>query len=178
MVEFDGRDTLHEYIFIDEAGFNLTKRRRRGRNIIGRCAIVEVPGQRGGNVTLCAAISHHGVLHHHATLGPYNTQHLLDFLNRLYGSIIQHEAREPGWAEQPQYVVIWDNVSFHRAVLVRYWFNGHPRFSNMFLPAYSPFLNPIGGVFSAWRWKVYDRNPYERANLLQAMEESCGDIAI
>ncbi len=125
MFEFDGWDTLHECIFIDEAGFNLTK---RGRNIIGRSAIVEVPGQRGGNVTLCAAISHHGVLHHHATLGPYNTQHLLDFLNRLYGSIIQHEAREPGRAEQPQYVVIWDNVSFHRAALVRNWFNDHPRF--------------------------------------------------
>ncbi len=173
MFEFDGRDTLHEYIFIDEAGFNLTKRRRRWRNIIGRR--VEVPGQRGGNMTLCAPISHHGVLHHHATLGPYNTQHLLDFLNRLFGSIIQHEARMPGRAEQPQYVVIWDNVSFHRAALVCNWFNDHPiRFSNMFLPAYSPFLNPIE-FFSAWKWKVYDQNPYEQANLLQAMEESCGD---
>ncbi len=48
----------------------------------------------------------------------------------------------------------------------------------MFLPVYSPFLNPIEEFFSAWRWKVYDQNPYERANLLQAMEEACGDIAI
>ncbi len=61
----------HEYIYVDEAGFNLTKRRRRGRNVIGHRAIVCVPGQRGGNVTLCAAISNHGVVHHHANLGPY-----------------------------------------------------------------------------------------------------------
>jgi len=60
----------HEFIFVDEAGFNLARRRRRGRNIIGQRAVVEVPGQRGVNVTLCAALSNQGVLHHHATLGP------------------------------------------------------------------------------------------------------------
>ncbi len=43
--------------FVDEAGFNLTKTRRRGRNIIGHRAIINVPGQRGGNITMCAAIS-------------------------------------------------------------------------------------------------------------------------
>lgn len=41
--------------------------------MIGQRAIVEVPGQQGGNVTICAAISNHGVLHHHVTLGPYNS---------------------------------------------------------------------------------------------------------
>lgn len=51
--------------------------------MIGQRAIVEVPGQRGGNVTICAAISNHGVLHHHVTLGPYNTQHLLTFIANL-----------------------------------------------------------------------------------------------
>jgi len=53
-----------------------------------------------------------------------------------------------------------------------------PRFTNVFLPPYSPFLNPIEEFFSAWRWKVYDRNPYVQIDLLQAMEEACGDIAV
>ena len=44
------------------------------------------------------------------------------------------------------------------------------------LPPYSPFLNPIEEFFSAWRWKVYDRQPHARMPLLQAMEEACGDI--
>ncbi|XP_063077060.1 uncharacterized protein LOC134467064 [Engraulis encrasicolus] len=73
----------HELIFVDEAGFNLTKTRRRGRNVIGQRAITDVPGQRGGNITMCAAISHNGVLHHHATLGPYNTNLMIRFLNQL-----------------------------------------------------------------------------------------------
>ncbi|XP_067224491.1 putative nuclease HARBI1 [Chanodichthys erythropterus] len=54
--QLDAMERPHEYIYMDEAGFNLTKRRRRGRNVIGHRAIVGVPGQRGGNVTLCAAI--------------------------------------------------------------------------------------------------------------------------
>ncbi len=52
----DGEEIQHEFIYVDEAGFNLTRTRRRGRNIIGHRAIVNVPGQRGGNITLCAAL--------------------------------------------------------------------------------------------------------------------------
>ncbi len=115
----------HQFIFIDEAGFNLTKRRKRGRNIIGQRAIVEVPGQRGGNITMCAAITHHGVIHHHATLGPYNTAHLITFLDTLHNTLIPPD--QVDGPEQLRYIVIWDNVSFHRAALVRNWFTAHPQ---------------------------------------------------
>ncbi len=74
----------HEQFFVDEAGFNLIQTRRRGRNIIGHRAIINVPGQRGGNITMCAAISQNGVVHHHATLGPYNTAHIITFLDTLH----------------------------------------------------------------------------------------------
>ncbi len=78
VLEMDAHAIPHEFIFIDEAGFNLAKTRRRGRNVIGHRAIIDVPGQRGGNITMCAAISSmHGVLHRHANLGPYNTGHIL-----------------------------------------------------------------------------------------------------
>ncbi len=70
-------------LYVDEAGFNLAKT-RRGRNVIGHRAITNVPGQRGGNITLCAAITQNGVLHHHANLGPYNANLILAFLHRLH----------------------------------------------------------------------------------------------
>ena len=38
----DGEEIQHEFIYVDEAGFNLTGTRRRGRNIIGHRAIVGV----------------------------------------------------------------------------------------------------------------------------------------
>ncbi|XP_051572161.1 uncharacterized protein LOC127451467 [Myxocyprinus asiaticus] len=69
--------------------------------------------------------------------------------------VFQLDQREPAQPEQPRYIVVWDNVSFHRAALVREWFTNNPRFSNIFLPAYSSFYNPIeeffrhgGGKFS------------------------------
>jgi hypothetical protein len=62
-MELDASPISQELILIDEPGSNWVKTRRRGRNIIGQRAIIEVPGQRRGNVTVCAAMSHNGVLH-------------------------------------------------------------------------------------------------------------------
>ena len=78
--------------------------------------------------------------------------------------------------EQSRAVVIWDNVSFHWAALVQDWFTNHNTFTVLYFPPYSPFLNPIEEFFSAWRWKVYDRQPHARMSHLQTMEEACGDI--
>lgn len=175
ILEMDANgDVLHEYIYIDEVGFNLTKNRRRGRNVIGQRAIVNVPGQRGGNITMCAAITNNGVLHHHATLGPYNTAHIVTFLDAIYHILVPGQQNP----NQQRFVVIWDNVSFHRAHLVQNWFVAHPHFLVLYLPPYSPFLNPIEEFFSTWRWRVYDRHPCAHIPLLQAMEEACGDIDI
>ncbi|RXN15293.1 membrane-bound immunoglobulin [Labeo rohita] len=108
VLELEVAAVEHQFIFIDEVGFNLTKRRRQGRNVIGQRAIVEVPGQRGGNIAMCAAITNHGVIHHHATLGPYNTAHLITFLEILHNTLIPPDQIDG--PEQLRYVVIWDNV--------------------------------------------------------------------
>ena len=42
--------------------------------IIGK-TLSEIGNTPTHMITLCAAISLQGVLHHHATLGPYNTAH-------------------------------------------------------------------------------------------------------
>ncbi|KAL7837353.1 hypothetical protein SRHO_G00270640, partial [Serrasalmus rhombeus] len=170
-LEMDAHAIPHEFIFIDEAWFNLAKSRRRGRNIIGHRAIIDVPGQRGGNITMCAAISNkHGVLHCHANLGPYNTAHILTFLDRLHNIFIPPECMNDADHQRNSYVVVWDNVSFHRAAPVQTWFAD--------LPRYSQFLNPIEEFFSEWQWKVYDWQPFVRMPLTQAMEEACDEIDV
>lgn len=57
VLQMDAAEIQHEFIYVDEAGFNLAKTRRRGRNVIWHRAITNVPGQRGGNITLCATIT-------------------------------------------------------------------------------------------------------------------------
>ncbi len=84
--------------------------RGRGRKIVGHRAILNVPGQRGGNITIYAAIMQNGVLHRHANLGPYNMAHIFTFLDRLHSIVTAEDQMD---AEQMRYIVIWDNVSFH-----------------------------------------------------------------
>lgn len=79
-----------------------------GRYIIGNGVTITVPGQHGGNVTMCAAIGQCGVIHHHAQLSPYNTPRLLLFLDKIKNI-----------AEQPTYVVFWEHASFQRVPLVQ-----------------------------------------------------------
>ncbi len=88
VLRMDGEEIQHEFIYVDEAGFNLTRTRRRGRNIIGHRAIVNVPGQRGGNITLCAAITQNGVLHQPCPYGPL--QHSTH--TYILGPIAQHNS--------------------------------------------------------------------------------------
>ena len=133
-----------KHIFVDEAGFNLAKTRRRGRNIIGQRATVQVPRQRGGNISMCAAISEDGVVGRRPLLGSYGlAAHLIEFLNEI----------EPACqGEGVTYCdIVCDNVSFHHAQVVQAWLQAHPQFMTLYLPPYSPFLNPIEDFFSAWR---------------------------
>ncbi len=109
-------------------------------------------------------------------IGPYNTQLLLAFLNTLYRDLIPKQERGLVRPHLPNYVVVWDNASFHRTNIVKDWFAALERMTVEFLPPYSPFLNPIEEFFSAWRWKVYDLRPQVQMSLLNGMDAACEDI--
>ena len=69
---------------------------------------------------------------------------------------------------------IIDHVINHsRAVTA--WFDAHPRTMSLFLAPYSPLLNPIEELFSAWRWKVLDHRPHHQMSLLDAMDAANQD---
>ncbi len=112
---------------MDEAGLSLSKCRRRGRNVFGQRATIGTPGQREGNVTMCAAISDNGVIAHSPHTGPYNTQLLMAFLHTLYRDLIQAHERDVVKPDLTNYVTVWNDVSFHRVTTVREWFAAHRR---------------------------------------------------
>lgn len=126
----------HEMIFMDEVDFNLVKRRESGRNAIGQYVIVKVPGQCGGNITMCATINHHSVIHHYATFGPYNIACLITFLDTLHNILISTEQMvqsSPGMLSSR-------TTQVSSRLLVCNWFIDNSYFSVNFLPPYSPFL--------------------------------------
>ncbi len=83
----------------------------------------------------------------YSTHWPYNTQLLLVFLNTHYRDLIPEQERGLVRPHLPNYVIVWDNVSFHRTNIVRDWFAAHERITVVFLPPYSPFLNPVEEFF-------------------------------
>ena len=157
------------FVYVDEVGFNLAKTRRWGRKLIGHHAIVNVPGQRGANITMCAAISQNGV--HHAALGPYNTAHIITFFDTLHNILIPNDQRNG--PEPSRFVVIWDNVRYRRAALGHSWFIDH-HVLMLNLPPYSQFLNSMEVIFGVTLGS--DCQPHQRIPILQAMEEACGDM--
>ena len=100
-----------------------------------RRATVETPNSRGRNLTLIMAMSEDGVLGHHLQFQSVNTARFCSFLGELCNAL-----------EKPSYIVM-DNASFHRSDEVKNVIetHGHQR---LFLPPYSPFLNPIENLFN------------------------------
>lgn len=68
--------------------------------------------------------SNHGVLHHHATLGPYNTQRLLTFLSDRWEVAFRAWAAG-SWAGVPSSLCHCAGQRFHRTIPVREWFSIH-----------------------------------------------------
>lgn len=125
---------------------------------------------------MCAAIANAGLLLHRCQIGPYNTERLLAFLNDLHQRLIPEQDQDG--ENLRTFVITWDNVAFHHSQAITTWFEVHPRLVSVFLPPYSPFLNPIEELFSAWRWKVYDHQPHDQMSLLEAMDAGCRDITV
>lgn len=72
---------------------------------------------------MCAAIAEHGAIHNAAAIGPSNTDRLLYFLDGLYDPLIPENETGIVRANLPCHVVIWNNVSFHHSICVRYGMN-------------------------------------------------------
>lgn len=135
-------------IFIDEAGFSISMRSRRGRSKLGSRAVQVVRGLRTRNISLCCAINKTEIIGYQTNESAYNGNSFFQFLENLFIIL-----REKGIN---QAVFIMDNAAIHKIVLVNNLIttNGHRL---LFLPPYSPFLNPIENLFSKWKEIVRDK---------------------
>ena len=138
----EGNETPCILVFVDEDSFNL------GHNIISHRAMVDVPGQHGGNITMCAAISENGMATHILRLGPYNTQKLLIFLDRPHSDLIPENERGLVGPLPTKVCNCVEQCEFPPWPAIRAWFTTHPRMVKVFLPPCSPFLNRIEGEYT------------------------------
>nr|XP_004212365.2 uncharacterized protein LOC101237169 [Hydra vulgaris] len=151
--------------FIDEVGFSLSMQVRRGRSLAGKRATQTVTNIRSRNISVCYAMNKNGILKYEAQTRAFNTESFFDFIRLVLAQLAVNKVVGS--------ILILDNVQFHKTDVVHNEIvrAGH---SLIFLPPYSPFLNPIENMFS--EWKQFIRRCSPRTELLENIQNGALNI--
>jgi transposase len=152
---FDAR----RLVFVDESGFNTSMTRLRARAPKGKRAYGKVPRNRGKNTTLIAAITLEGAMSQPMTLEGA-TDALLAF--EVY---VEHFLA-PSLCEGQ--VVVLDGLGAHRTEKVKELIEARGA-DVVFLPSYSPDLNPIEEAFSKIKQLVRKEGQRVREALVEGI---------
>jgi transposase len=152
---FDAR----RLVFVDESGFHTSMTRLRARAPKGKRAYGKVPRNRGKNTTLIAAITLQGAMG-----APMSVEGGTD--SAAFEAYVEHFLA-PTLREGQ--VVVLDGLGAHRPKKIRELVEARGA-DLVFLPSYSPDLNPIEEAFS----KVKALVRKEGARLSEALVEALG----
>jgi transposase len=152
---FDAR----RLVFVDESGFHTSMTRLRARAPKGKRAYGKVPRNRGKNTTLIAAITLQGAMG-----APMTVEGGTD--SAAFEAYVEHFLA-PTLREGQ--VVVLDGLGAHRPKKIRELVEARGA-DLVFLPSYSPDLNPIEEAFS----KVKALVRKEGARLSEALVEALG----
>ncbi len=139
-------------VFEDEAGFGMTASRARTWGRRGQTPVVRVRGRswrRYSIAALCcyrpgepSRLIYRPRRHHKYRGAGRNSFAWTDYRDLLVRAHIQLRA---------PIVLIWDNLSTHRAAGLRQYADEHEWLTIVQLPSYAPELNPVEGVWSLLR---------------------------
>jgi len=153
------------FVFLDETGFNLHTCPSRGYSLVGTEARQIVPSSKGRNVSLLCAISVYGVLSFELIAGPYDSVKFCEFIQKKLVPALKNDGLE-------HVFVIMDNCRVHKTDAVENLFDKH-EIAHLFLPPYSPQLNPIEETFSVVKnmYKRLENRPNNVSEIIAAVEK-------
>jgi transposase len=147
-------------VFVDESGFHTSMDRLRSRAPRGERAYGKVPRNRGKNTTLIASMSLHGMGGTMCVEGATNAE--------VFEVYVEHFLA-PTLSEGQ--VVVLDNLGAHRPKRIRKLIEERGA-ELVFVPAYSPDLNPIEEAFSKIRNALRKLGARTHEALLEAMAQA------
>ncbi len=151
---FDAR----RLVFVDESGFNTSMTRLRARAPKGKRAYGKVPRNRGKNTTLIAAITLKGAMGESmAVEGATDAEAFEVYVEHFLASSLREGQ-----------VVVLDRLGAHRTERVRELIEARGA-ELLFLPSYSPDLNPIEEAFSKIKSIVRKAGGRTREALVEAI---------
>ena len=114
----------------DETGVRNDSQHERGYAPKGKTPVVRLNAKRS-SINMISAITNQGKVRFQVYEGSMNADRLIEFLKRLIKS-----------AEKKVFLIL-DNLRVHHAYIVRDWLDEHTdEIELIYLPAYSPELNP------------------------------------
>ncbi|KAF7696428.1 hypothetical protein CDIK_1893, partial [Cucumispora dikerogammari] len=129
-------------IFLDEVGFCVVSRTKRGRSVSGTSPVINVPAIKSRNISVIAAANKYGMIDCHINNNPVTGENFKAYLLNLKIKLLE------SGIENPVYVL--DNARIHH-------YRGLVEVLNSegivlkYLPPYSPMLNIIENCFSKWK---------------------------
>jgi transposase len=152
-----GEVDAERLLFVDEMGVNISLSPLYAWSRRGERAFGSAPRNWGKNVTLLASITHRGVGPCLAVEGPITREVFEAYLERVLAPTL-----EPGR------VVVMDNLSAHKGGGVREIVE-RAGCELIYLPPYSPDLNPIERAFSKLKGLLRRAEARTREALIEAM---------
>jgi transposase len=145
-------------VFVDESGFHTSMTRLRARAPKGKRAYGQVPRNRGKNTTLIAAITLEGAMGTSMTVeGATDAE--------AFEAYVEHFLA-PSLCEGQ--VVVLDGLGAHRTQKITELIEARGA-DVVFLPSYSPDLNPIEEAFSKIKAIVRKKGARVREALVEAI---------
>lgn len=158
-----------DLIFIDETPFHLHMHRSKGHSLKGTRACITRPLNRGRNLTVIAAFSPvQGLI--------YYEKHYGSIDSKVYAQFFKNLLRE-NFIQLHSYIFIQDNSPIHTLKTLEPCLEGQ-RYKHEIinLPPYSPQLNPIEILFSAWKSAVKREQRVQQLTVEGINLERCIDI--
>jgi transposase len=152
-------------VFVDESGFNTSMTRLKARAPRGRRAYGKVPRNRGKNTTLIAAITLKGAMSQPMTL-----EGATDAL--AFEAYVEHFLA-PSLGEGQ--VVVLDGLGAHRTERVRELIEARGA-DLVFLPSYSPDMNPIEEALSKIKQLVRKAGARTREALVEGIGRALAEV--
>lgn len=157
---------MGKYIFIDEMGSNLGLTRLYGRAVPGQRVHDSVPGDRGGNLSTIGAMGLAGIRTGLSVPGPIDGETMLFFVEELLVPTLKRGD-----------IVVMDNNPIHKLDEIEDAIEAAGAWV-LFLPTYSPDLNPIEHCWSKVKTLLRALKPRTLPALLDALEEAFASITL
>ncbi len=154
-------------VFVDECGTHTSMTRLRSRAPKGERAYGKVPRNRGKNQTLIAAITLDGAMDQRAAVtieGATDSEVFEGYVEHFLGPTLTEGQ-----------VVVMDKLGAHRTEKVRELIEARGA-ELVFLPSYSPDLNPIEEAFSKIKTILRKAGARTREALIEAMAKALSAV--